>query len=648
MAVPLPNAVSSIDLNPSSSRTLSKSDFILARSCATKLFFRENGYPDNRDGDPYLRLLAEGGYMVEALAKAKYEGAEQLEYGRNARDDYGATREYLDRHSVTLFEATLLHGRRHARVDILQKVGSTVRLIEVKAKSFDGQAHAESVAAGGNGVLRNARKSGGILEAWRAKLEDVTYQVLLLEKILPGITVQPFLALVDKSKRAQADNVPGFFELVRRTGKDGQTRLQTARYVGSREQLVDLDLVTEIDVSKEVALLREEVEEAAALFESRLDAPFAVHVAGVERGAKCVGCEFRVDSQPDSNGFGDCWGELAAPRPHMLELYHVGSAKAPDRSELIPWMIRSGKASLADIPLDGLVKVDGSVGPQAERQRRQIDYTARREIFVGPTLRGKIEALRAPLHFIDFEASRLALPYHSGMRPYGQVAFQWSCHTVTALGDTPAHREWLNDVDIWPNQTFVESLRDAIGDDGQVLTWSHFEVAVLREIARDLAAFGREATELVHWMTHLADHRVVDLHRWAQSEYYHPGMRGRTSIKVVLDALWQSDSTMREQFEAWTDLAADASRDPYAALPPVEINGVWQDVHEGTGAVTAYQEMMYGIDKGDPDVRSGWGSLLRQYCKLDTLSMVLIFENWRRLTGVVGDALLSDPSRMMD
>src|SRR5262249_43687663 len=156
------------------------------------------------------------------------------------------------------------------------------------------------------------------------------------------------------------------------------------------------------------------------------------------------------------------------------------------------------------------------------------------------------------------------------------------CHTVSSPGLSPTSTEWLNDIDIWPNQSFVESLRNAIGDEGQVLTWSHFEVAVLKEIARDLAEFGREAKELVAWMTHLTDNRVVDMHKWAQSEYYHPGMRGRTSIKVVLDALWQTDATMRAQFESWSGLPADGSRDPYSSLPPMEINGVWQDVHEGT------------------------------------------------------------------
>ncbi len=219
------------------------------------------------------------------------------------------------------------------------------------------------------------------------------------------------------------------------------------------------------------------------------------------------------------------------------------------------------------------------------------------------------------------------------MRPYGLVAFQWSAHSVQNLGDRPDHAEWLNSIDVWPNQEFAESLRAAIGDEGPVLTWSHFEGTTLKQVISDLAKFGREAPELVEWINDVRDRRIVDLHEWAQYDYYHPGMRGRTSIKVVLDALWKSDEVMRSQFEAWTGLRADPSADPYASLPQVEISGVLQDVHEGTGAMRAYQEMMYGADKHDPGVKSCWGKLLKQYCALDTLSMVLILEHWRRRTG---------------
>ena len=73
---------------------------------------------------------------------------------------------------------------------------------------------------------------------------------------------------------------------------------------------------------------------------------------------------------------------------------------------------------------------------------------------------------------------------------------------------------------------------------------------------------------------------------------------------------------------------------PYASLPPVEISGVLQDVHEGTGAMRAYQEMMYGADKNDPEKKDMWAGLLQRYCELDTLSMVLILEHWRRCVGL--------------
>ena len=52
--------------------------------------------------------------------------------------------------------------------------------------------------------------------------------------------------------------------------------------------------------------------------------------------------------------------------------------------------------------------------------------------------------------------------------------------------------------------------------------------------------FGHDVPELVEWMNDVVERRIVDLHDWARCDYYNPGMRGRTSIKVVLDALWRS------------------------------------------------------------------------------------------------------------
>jgi hypothetical protein len=605
-------------------RTLSKSDFKLARTCEAKLYFRENRYPDNREFDPYLALLRDGGYMVEALAKAAFTDGIQLEYGRDPTHDFELTRQHLERERVTLFEATLLWNRRLARADILHKSGNTVRLIEVKAKSFDGAEHMASLASGGRGCFFTKKKPYRIMSDWCEKLEDLTYQVLLLEKLLPAVTVEPYLTLVDKSKRVEIGDVPTLFEIERR-----DERVHTARYTGDRALLPRLDILTQVSVADEVAFLREAVEEAATLFENRLDAPLSEF--NHTHGSHCRECEFRIE-ELEHNGFRECWGDLADTKPHVLELFSVGTVKASDGSGLVEWMVKAGKASLFDVPEDRLVKADGTIGSNAARQRRQIAHARSGEFWLDPGLKQQIEAVAYPAHFADFEVSQLALPYHARMRPYGQVAYQWSSYTISETGAAPVHGEWLNTEYEWPNERFVRSLRAQIGDNGSVLTWSKFERSTLRRVLAELGQFGVTDPGLAAWITDVAERRIVDMHEWATKHFYHPAMGGRTSIKVVFDALWKQDTRMREQFTEWTGRTVGADTDPYAALPPLEIHGVLQDVREGTGAIRAYEAMMYGVEKHDEEAKARWRQLLLQYCALDSISMALIFEHLRRKT----------------
>lgn len=613
-------------------RTLSKSDFTLAATCPAKLYFRENGYTDNRANDPYLEALAAGGYMVEALAKARYPDGIQLDYGRDPAADHAAAREFLARPNATLFETTLLVGRQMARVDILEKRGDAIRLLEVKAKSFDGDQHAADLVSGGPGSFRARRKPHAIRSEWLTKLIDVTYQVLLLERACPTARITPYLALLDTSKRATIDGIPLLFELVMTEGRDGTRRLATARYRGPTHLIEQLDLVTEVDVSAEVNALRDEVAEAAARFERLLDASLDDVLRHTVRGAHCAGCEFR-DTGDARSGFHECWGTMADGEPHFLDLHAVGKARAPGGASLVDWMWANRTSRLIDVPLDGLARADGDVGPQALRQRRQVEHARSGTTYIDATLREKIESLTYPLHFIDFETSRLALPSHRQMRPYGVVTFQWSCHTVASPDQPPTHTEWLNTVDLWPNHEFARTLREAVGDEGAIVVWSPFENTTLKQIVADLAEFERHDPALVDWMKRV-EGRIVDLHVWARDLYYHPLMGGRTSIKVVMDAMWKTDPAMREQFARWTGLPATDAVDPYQALPPVSIGGVERVVREGTGAMRAYDAMMYGADRDDPHVVEQWARLLRQYCKLDTLSMVLVLDHWRRQVGL--------------
>src|SRR6266511_3709902 len=98
-------------------RTLSKSDFKAARECPTKLYYRELRYPTTKDSDPYLMMLAEGGYMVETVAKLLHQDGLHLEYGTSFELDATATMAALSTEVATVFEGTLLSGHKLARAE---------------------------------------------------------------------------------------------------------------------------------------------------------------------------------------------------------------------------------------------------------------------------------------------------------------------------------------------------------------------------------------------------------------------------------------------------------------------------------------------------------------------------------------------------
>ena len=71
---------------------------------------------------------------------------------------------------------------------------------------------------------------------------------------------------------------------------------------------------------------------------------------------------------------------------------------------------------------------------------------------------------------------------------------------------------------------------------------------------------------------------------------------------------------------------------PYKNLPPVELLESAEAVNEGTGAMRAYEDMLFGLNKNKEDIKQAYAQALLRYCKLDTLAMVIIWEHWSRLT----------------
>jgi hypothetical protein len=268
------------------------------------------------------------------------------------------------------------------------------------------------------------------------------------------------------------------------------------------------------------------------------------------------------------------------------------------------------------------------MGARGQRQLIQMRNTQSNTEWIDPALGVILESHVYPLHFIDFETSALAVPYHAGMRPFENIAFQWSCHTLSAPNAEAEHTEWINLDQSFPNFAFAESLMNHLGQDGTVFMWATHENTILKDILRQMN--GRyENAQLKDWLEWITASHMLDMNQLTLNHYFHPLMKGRTSIKKVLDAIWQTNPDLRSRFSSYVKEENGELLSPYKSLPPLLIDGKDVFVNEGTGAITAYQSMLYGPQKSDAGIRDQWKNLLLQYCKLDTLAMAMIYSHWR-------------------
>ncbi len=120
--------------------------------------------------------------------------------------------------------------------------------------------------------------------------------------------------------------------------------------------------------------------------------------------------------------------------------------------------------------------------------------------------------------------------------------------------------------------------------------------------------------------------------------YYHPVMGGSNSIKAVLPAVMHGVS-IKEKYSkplafgthlkgqvlyVW-DNTDKKPKSPYQLLPPID-GKTDAIVKEGGSALVAYAKMQFS-DMPAAE-RATLRKALLQYCELDTLAMVMIYEQW--------------------
>jgi len=620
-------------------QTLSKSDFQLASSCPKKLVYKKAQYPTSNDTNEYMEMLAQGGYIVGHMATLLFP--EGVEITGSTTESVAKTKDYLEKENCTLFEAAIQAGQKIIRIDVLKKTGNKIHLIEVKAKSH----HTEE----------DETKQKNKLKKY---IEDVAYQYLVLTEAFPQFEVECSLLMPDKAKRTEIDGLAGWFNI--KPGKDSNKEVKEIitqlkpkfnkpevvfKYENDVERKKYIDemlkdgILDYMSVTNEVIQLLPVIQNRADEFLEILNN--GINSTHFKINKNCKSCEFNSgDNLP--NGYKECWGSLADPKDHIFDLYFGNAIGHYKSGFYFDELIQQQKSSLWDIDVERLKNGKGELGSRGTRQMIQLENTRNNQEWISNELKSSSGEYKYPLHFIDFETYTGAMPFHKGMRPYELIAFQWSCHTIKYPGAEPKHKEWIHtgkefpNGEEFPNFEFAESLMKLIGNSGTLFMWATHENTVLRSILNQMELFGYENETLRQWLINITkdkdrEGRLIDMNRMTLENYFHPYMKGRTSIKKVLPAIWNHNPYLHNVSYFKNYSARDllgAVIDPYDTLVAISEEDAEDDVvNGGTDAMRAYQRIRFDDSISDSQ-REEIKNQLLNYCKLDTMAMVIIAHHW--------------------
>ncbi|MGZ4158897.1 MAG: DUF2779 domain-containing protein, partial [Bacteroidia bacterium] len=199
-----------------------------------------------------------------------------------------------------------------------------------------------------------------------------------------------------------------------------------------------------------------------------------------------------------------------------------------------------------------------------------------------------------PLFFMDFETFMPAVPIYDKTKPYQHIPFQYSLHYKKTKDATLEHFEFLAEQGFDPRKAFVESLLKDTESPGTILVYDVLmEKNILNGLKNDFPEYASQID--------LRLKRMIDLAQPFQNRsYYHPAMKNSFSMKSLLPAL----------------------------VPDLSYSGL--KISSGSIAMIAYENLQKETDMFKIlEIRES----LLEYCKLDTLAMVKVFEVLEKVSG---------------
>jgi hypothetical protein len=178
---------------------------------------------------------------------------------------------------------------------------------------------------------------------------------------------------------------------------------------------------------------------------------------------------------------------------------------------------------------------------------------------------------------------------------------------------------------------------NTIDKSGTLFMWSSHETSTLKRILKQMDEFNLNNTQLKEWLELITqDDYFIDMYRLSENHYFHPDMKGSNKLKDVLPAVWNNYSSINRDswFKNYYIEEGGRTVNPYKSLKTEKIIEQAEVIAEGTGAIIGYQNFLNAIKNGNTTEALKWKNLLLQYCKLDTMAMVMVWKHWYNLTNI--------------
>lgn len=234
-----------------------------------------------------------------------------------------------------------------------------------------------------------------------------------------------------------------------------------------------------------------------------------------------------------------------------------------------------------------------------DRQRTQVDCTLGGYNYINKEgIKEFLGKVTYPLYFLDFESMQTVLPKWDGTRPYQQVCFQYSLHYIEKEGGELKHKAFLAPSDgTDPRRALAEALCGDIQKDACIMAYNDpFERTRIKEMAE-------EYDDLAPHLNNIKDNIIDLLSPFSKGYCYIPAMGSSFSIKSVLPALFPNNEELN-----------------YHNLDTL--------VQNGGQAMTVFPKLK---DMSVDEALKARQALL-DYCHLDTLAMVRVWEKLKELS----------------